>query len=129
MYLGDWRNSVKKIMTVDDSSSMRQMVGFTLKDAGYDVVEAVNGKDALEKIETMPVDMLLVDLNMPIMNGIDLIKNVRQNTAHRFVPIVMLTTESQELKKKEGKAAGATGWIVKPFKPEQLLAVVKKVLG
>lgn len=130
MFMGYRRNRVmKKIMTVDDSSSMRQMVGFTLKDAGYDVVEAVNGKDALDKIVGNSVDMMLVDLNMPIMNGIELIKNVRQNNAHKFVPIVMLTTESQDSKKKEGKAAGATGWIVKPFKPEQLLAVVKKVIG
>ncbi len=120
---------MKNVMTVDDSSSMRQMVGFTLKDAGYSVVEAVNGQDALEKLTMSPVDLLLVDLNMPIMNGIDLIKNVRQDSRHKFTPIVMLTTESQDTKKKEGKAAGATGWIVKPFKPEQLLAVVKKVIG
>ncbi len=122
-------NKIKSVMTVDDSSSMRQMVGFTLKDAGYSVVEAVNGQDALEKLTKSSVDLLLVDLNMPIMNGIDLIKNVRQDSHYKFTPIVMLTTESQDIKKKEGKAAGATGWIVKPFKPEQLLAVVKKVIG
>lgn len=121
--------TMKKIMTVDDSSSMRQMVGFTLKGAGYDVVEASNGKEALERMIGNSVDMLLVDLNMPVMDGIQLIREIRKNESHRFVPIVMLTTESQEIKKREGKEAGATGWIVKPFKPEQLVAVVKKVLG
>lgn len=115
------------IMTVDDSASVRQMVTFTLKNAGYDVIEAVDGKDALTKLKG-PVKMLITDLNMPNMDGISLIKEVRSNASYKFIPIVMLTTESQASKKQEGKAAGATGWIVKPFKPEQLLAVVKKVL-
>ncbi len=119
----------KMIMTVDDSSSIRQMVGFTLNEAGYDVMEAVDGKDALNKLNGNPVNMLITDLNMPNMDGINLIKNVRSNPATKFVPIIMLTTESQAAKKTEGKAAGATGWIVKPFRQEQLLAVVKKVLG
>ncbi len=119
----------KVIMTVDDSSSIRQMVGFTLNEAGYNVMEAVDGKDALNKLNGNPVNMLITDLNMPNMDGITLIKNVRSNSATRFVPIIMLTTESQAAKKMEGKAAGATGWIVKPFRQEQLLAVVKKVLG
>ncbi len=119
----------KTIMTVDDSASIRQMVSFTLKSAGYIVVEAVDGRDALNKIENTKVDLILADLNMPNMDGITLIKNVRSNPAYKFVPIVMLTTESQADKKQEGRAAGATGWIVKPFKPEQLVAVVKKVLG
>lgn len=117
----------KRIMTVDDSASVRQMVAFTLKGEGYDVVEAVDGKDALAKLSG-PIDMIVTDLNMPNMNGIDLIKNVRAQAQYKFIPIVMLTTESQAGKKQEGKAAGATGWIVKPFKPEQLIAVVKKVL-
>ncbi len=117
----------KRIMTVDDSASVRQMVSFTLKNAGYDVVEASDGKDALAKLSG-PVDMVITDLNMPNMDGITLIKNLRANAACKFIPIIMLTTESQAGKKQEGKEAGATGWIVKPFKPEQLLAVVQKVL-
>ncbi len=117
----------KRIMTVDDSSSVRQMVGFTLKDAGYEVIEAVDGKDALAKLAGS-VDMIITDLNMPNMDGIELIRQVRAIPSYKFVPIVMLTTESQAEKKQVGKEAGATGWIVKPFKPEQLLAVVKKVV-
>jgi len=116
-------------MTADDSASVRQMVSFTLKQRGYEVVEAVDGKDALQKLGAQKVDMLITDLNMPNLDGIGLIKGARALPACRFIPIVMLTTESQDARKQEGKAAGATGWIVKPFKPEQLLAVVKKVLG
>ncbi len=119
----------KLIMTADDSASVRQMVAFTLKQNGYEVVEAVDGQDALSKLSTKKVDMLLTDLNMPKMDGIGLIKGVRSGTLNKFIPIIMLTTESQDSKKSEGKSAGATGWIVKPFKPEQLIAVVKKVLG
>ena len=118
----------KKIMTVDDSASVRQMVSFTLKEAGYEVIEAVDGKDALEKLSS-PVDMIVTDLNMPNMDGMELIRQARAKDGFKFVPIIMLTTESQGEKKQEGKQAGATGWIVKPFKPDQLLAVVKKVLG
>lgn len=117
----------KRIMTVDDSSSVRQMVGFTLKDAGYEVVEAVDGRDALSKLSGK-LDMIITDLNMPNMDGIELIRQVRGLPEYKFVPIIMLTTESQAGKKQEGKEAGATGWIVKPFKPDQLLAVVKKVV-
>jgi two-component system chemotaxis response regulator CheY len=117
----------KTIMTVDDSASVRQMVGFTLKKEGYSVIEACDGKDALGKLKGA-VNMVITDLNMPNMDGIELIKNIRAQAAYKFIPIVMLTTESQATKKQEGKSAGATGWIVKPFTPEQLLAVVKKVL-
>lgn len=117
----------KTIMTVDDSASVRQMVAFTLKKEGYSVIEACDGKDALGKLKG-GVNMVITDLNMPNMDGIELIKNVRAQAAYKFIPIVMLTTESQATKKQEGKTAGATGWIVKPFTPEQLLAVVKKVL-
>jgi len=117
------------IMTVDDSASIRQMVSFTLKQAGYNVVEAVDGQDALDKLQTATVQMIITDLNMPNLNGIELIRAVRANPAHRFVPIVILTTESQAEIKQQGKEAGATGWIVKPFKPDQLLAVIRKVLG
>src|SRR6056297_2542250 len=117
----------KKIMTVDDFPSVRQMVSFTLQDAGYEVVEASDGQDALDKLQGQ-VDMIITDLNMPNMDGIELIKNVRRNADYKFIPIVMLTTESQDSKKKEGKEAGATGWIVKPFKPPQILGVVQKLL-
>jgi two-component system, chemotaxis family, chemotaxis protein CheY len=119
----------KLIMTVDDSASVRQMVSFTLRDAGYQVLEANDGQDALARLNGAPVNMVITDLNMPNLDGIGLIRALRAIAAYKFIPIVMLTTESQDTKKQEGKAAGATGWIVKPFKPEQLLAVVKKVLG
>lgn len=118
----------KRIMTVDDSATIRQMLNFTLSDAGFDVVEAVDGVDACSKLKDNPVNMVITDLNMPQMDGIELIREVRKDPANRFVPIIMLTTESQETKKQEGKAAGASGWIVKPFSPEQLLAVVRMVL-
>jgi two-component system, chemotaxis family, chemotaxis protein CheY len=119
----------KTILIVDDSTSVRQMVGFTLKGAGYDVVEACDGQDAVSKLNGRKIQMIITDLNMPNMDGIELVRHVRSDAAHKFVPIVLLTTESQAAKKQEGKAAGATGWIVKPFKPEQLVAVVKKLLG
>ena len=119
----------KVIMTADDSASVRQMVAFTLQQSGHEVVQAVDGQDALAKLAGQRVDMLITDLNMPNLDGIELIKGARALPACKFIPIVMLTTESQDARKQEGKAAGATGWIVKPFKPEQLLAVVKKVLG
>ena len=118
----------KTIMTVDDSATIRQMLNFTLTDAGFEVIEAVDGVDACTKLKDNPVNMVITDLNMPQMDGIELIREVRKDPANRFVPIIMLTTESQETKKQEGKAAGASGWIVKPFSPEQLLAVVKMVL-
>lgn len=118
----------KVIMTVDDSTSIRQMVGFTLKREGFEVVEAVDGKDAVSQLDSTTIDMMITDLNMPNMDGIELIKQVRNKPQYKFIPIVMLTTESQEDKKQAGKAAGATGWIVKPFKPDQLLTVIKKVL-
>ncbi len=116
------------ILTVDDSKSIRQMVSFTLQQNGYNVIEAEDGQDALNKL-TPEVKLVLSDLNMPNMDGIGLIKAIRANPASKFLPVVMLTTESQDGKKQEGRAAGATGWIVKPFNPDQLLGVVKKVLG
>ncbi len=118
----------KTIMAADDSASMRQMVSFTLEQQGYKVIEAVDGKDALAKLSGTKIDMLVTDLNMPNVDGFELIKQVRAKPECKFIPIIMLTTESQADKKQQGKAAGATGWIVKPFKPEQLVAVVKKVL-
>jgi two-component system chemotaxis response regulator CheY len=120
----------KRIMAVDDSASIRQLVSFTLKEAGYDVVEAVDGEDALMKLDGNPVHMMITDLNMPRLDGIGLIKKVREMSVYyKYMPIIMLTTEYHGEKKTEGKTVGATGWIVKPFKPEQLLAVVKKVMG
>jgi two-component system, chemotaxis family, chemotaxis protein CheY len=120
----------KRIMTVDDSATVRQMLSYTLEDAGYDILEAVDGVDALHKLTTGErVDMLITDLNMPNMDGIELIRSVRKNAANRFIPIIMLTTEAQESKRQEGKTAGASGWIVKPFKPQQVLAVVRMVLS
>ena len=119
----------KTIMTVDDSASVRQMVVFTLSQGGYEVIEAVDGRDGLTKLRGAKCDMIVTDLNMPVLDGIGMIREVRNDPTHRNVPIVMLTTESQEGRKQEGKTAGATGWIVKPFKPEQLLAVVKRVIG
>jgi two-component system, chemotaxis family, chemotaxis protein CheY len=118
----------KVIMTVDDSTSVRQMVGFTLKRAGFEVVEAVDGQDAVNHLTNATIDMVITDLNMPNMDGIELIRHVRAKPQYKFIPIIMLTTESQDDKKQAGKAAGATGWIVKPFKPDQLLAVINKVL-
>ena len=118
----------KVIMTVDDSPSITKVVTMTLKGAGYEVVDAGDGRQALTKIKTVKIDMLITDLNMPNMDGITLIKEVRKDEKYKWIPIIMLTTESQDSKKQEGKAAGASGWIVKPFTPEQLLAVVKKVL-
>jgi len=119
----------KTVMTVDDSASMRQMVSFTLRDAGYNVIEAKDGQDALVKLNGATVHMVVTDLYMPNLNGLELIKALRRIPASKFIPIILLTTESQIDKKQEGKSAGATGWIVKPFQPEQLLAVVKRVLG
>lgn len=117
------------ILVVDDSASMRQMVSFTLKGAGYDVLEAPDGAQAVQQAEGSQVDLVLSDVNMPVMDGITLVKELRAMNQYRFTPILMLTTESGNEKKAEGKTAGATGWIVKPFSPDQLLATVKKVVG
>lgn len=119
----------KTVLVVDDSVSMRQMVAFTLKQRQLAVVEGGNGKEGLERLKTSNVDLIITDLNMPEMDGITFIKHVRASAGpHKFVPILMLTTESQDTKKAEGKAAGATGWLVKPFVPEKLLQVVAKVM-
>jgi two-component system chemotaxis response regulator CheY len=118
----------KTILTVDDSATVRQMVTFTLKAAGYDVLEALDGQDALGKT-AQPLAMVITDLNMPRLDGIGLIHGLRAQPATKYVPIVVLTTESETAKKQAARAAGATAWIVKPFRPEQLLAVVHKVLG
>ena len=119
----------KRIMTVDDSASIRQMICFTLKEAGYEVVEASDGEDALTKLEGNHIHMMITDLNMPRLNGMELVQRMRAMPGYKYIPIIMLTTESAGEKKQQCKLAGATGWIVKPFKPEQLLAVVEKVMG
>jgi two-component system chemotaxis response regulator CheY len=119
----------KTVLSVDDSGSIRQMVSFTLKSAGYTVIEAVDGQDGLDKAKQKTVDLVLTDQNMPRMDGLTLIKSLRAMPAYRSVPILMLTTESGDAMKSQGKAAGATGWIVKPFDPQKLLEVVKKVIG
>jgi two-component system chemotaxis response regulator CheY len=118
----------KRILVVDDSASMRQMINFTLSNVGYDVVEAVDGLDALAKLDGHQVNLIIADINMPNMDGIELIRQVRTHGGHKFTPILVLTTESRVSIKEEGKAAGATGWIVKPFTQKQLLMVIEKVL-
>jgi two-component system, chemotaxis family, chemotaxis protein CheY len=119
----------KKVLAVDDSKTMRDMVSFTLKSVGFDVIEAEDGKDALNKLGSANVDVVITDLNMPHMDGFELIRNLRAQSTTKFTPILMLTTEGDDAKKAEGKNAGATGWIVKPFNPEKLVQVVNKVCG
>jgi two-component system chemotaxis response regulator CheY len=116
------------ILTADDSPSMRQMIAFTLENAGYQVIEAVDGMDALERLSKAAVQMLVTDLNMPNLDGIELIRRVRTLPQYKYIPIIMVTTESEDSRKQQGKAAGATGWIVKPFRAEQLVAVAKRFL-
>ena len=120
---------METILAVDDSASMRQMVVMTLKGAGYDVVEAVDGAAALQLAKSKSFNLVLTDVNMPKMDGITLTRELRALPAYKFTPILTLTTESATDKKQEGKAAGATGWLVKPFNPEQLISTVKRVLG
>jgi two-component system chemotaxis response regulator CheY len=119
----------KRILIVDDSVMVRQMVSFTLRDAGFEVEEAGNGQEALDQLSVSQVDLIVTDLNMPVMDGIALIANARKLASCKFIPIIMLTTESQPEMKLKGKEAGATGWMVKPFDPPKLLGVIAKVLG
>jgi two-component system chemotaxis response regulator CheY len=123
-----WGRAMRRILTVDDSASIRQMVSFTLTKAGYEVAEAVDGRDGLEKTGRQKFDLVVTDLNMPRMDGIEMIAAVRKVAGYAFTPILMLTTESQAEKKDAGRKAGATGWIVKPFNAEQLVAVVQKLV-
>ncbi|MCW8884646.1 MAG: response regulator [Motiliproteus sp.] len=117
------------ILAVDDSPTLRQMVSMTLKDAGHTVVEAKNGQEGLSAAQRQGVDLVLTDINMPIMDGITLTQELRKLSNYRFTPILILTTESSTDMKQKGKAAGATGWLVKPFNPDKLLTTVKRVLG
>lgn len=128
-YCKEIKHMSRTILAVDDSASIRMMLSFTLRENGYRVIEARDGREGLAKLKGEEVDMVITDLNMPEMDGIGLIKGVRENPSSRFTPVIMLTTESQDQRKQEARAAGATGWITKPFRPEQLLAVVKKVIG
>jgi two-component system chemotaxis response regulator CheY len=116
------------ILAVDDSASMRQMVSFTLRSSGYDVIEAIDGQDALDKIGDRHVDLVLTDQNMPRMDGLTLIRELRCVDRFKRTPILMLTTESSDEMKQAGRAAGATGWMVKPFDPQRLLEIISKVL-
>lgn len=120
---------MKRILAVDDSASIRAMVSFTLKTAGYEVVEAVDGLDALNKARTKMMNLVLTDQNMPNMDGLTLVRSLRLLPTYHNVPILILTTESGADMKAKGKAAGATGWLVKPFDPERLVDVVRKVIG
>lgn len=118
----------KTALVVDDSTSMRQMVSFTLKESGFEVIQAGNGQEALTNVAGKSVNLVVTDLNMPVMDGMSLIRELRTKPEFKFTPILMLTTESQGTKKQEGREAGATGWIVKPFNPVQLMQVVGKVV-
>jgi two-component system chemotaxis response regulator CheY len=116
------------ILAVDDSSSLRQMVAFTLKSSGFDVIEAVDGQDAIDKLNGRAVDLVLTDQNMPRMDGLTLVRHLRTLPHFKSTPILILTTESSDEMKQAGRAAGATGWMVKPFDPRKLIEVIRKVL-
>jgi two-component system chemotaxis response regulator CheY len=118
----------KTIMIIDDSMSLRQVVGIALTGAGYEVLEACDGQDALGKLDGRKIHLMICDVNMPNLDGIGFLKALRGNASYRFTPVIMLTTEAGEDKKKEGQAAGARAWVVKPFKPEQLLLAVSKLI-
>lgn len=119
----------KTILIVDDSASIRQVVGITLKGAGYSVIEAVDGKDALTKLDGQKINLVISDVNMPNMDGISFLKELKQKASYKFTPVIMLTTEGAEAKKREGQAAGAKAWVVKPFKPEQMLQAVSMLIS
>jgi two-component system chemotaxis response regulator CheY len=118
----------KTILVVDDSASVRQVVGIALRGAGYDVIEGVDGSDALKKLDGQKIHLIISDVNMPNMDGITFVKEAKKLAAYKFTPIIMLTTESNETKKREGQAAGAKAWVVKPFQPAQMLAAVSKLI-
>ncbi|RFC36244.1 MAG: two-component system, chemotaxis family, response regulator CheY [Candidatus Nitrotoga sp. LAW] len=118
----------KAILIVDDSASVRQVVSIALKGAGYDVIEGCDGKDALTKLNGQKIHLIISDVNMPNMDGITFVKEVKKMANYKFTPIIMLTTESQEGKKQEGQAAGAKAWVVKPFQPAQMLTAVAKLI-
>ncbi len=119
----------KTILIVDDSVSLRQVVAMTLKGEGYDVIEGCDGKDALTKLDGRKIHLIVSDLNMPNMDGLTFVKQVKLNASYKFVPIIMLTTETDEGLKAQGKEAGLKAWMVKPFKPEQMLSAVTKLVA
>jgi two-component system, chemotaxis family, chemotaxis protein CheY len=119
----------KTALVVDDSVTMREMVTYTLKEAGFEPLQGTNGQEGLDQLTGQPVDLIITDLNMPVMDGLTFINSVRAKEEYKFTPILMLTTESQQEMKEKGKAAGATGWLVKPFNPEMLLKVIAKVVA
>ncbi|MBA4373964.1 MAG: two-component system response regulator [Thermodesulfovibrio sp.] len=118
----------KTILVVDDAGVMRQMNALTLKKEGFEVIEAVDGKDALLKMDGKQIDLVVTDINMPEMDGIELIRHLRGSSEHRFIPIIVLSTISQEAKVQEGKEAGASGWIFKPYKPHELMGAIRKFI-
>jgi len=118
----------KTILIVDDSASIRQVVGLTLKGAGYEVIDAVDGKDALTKLDGRKINLIISDVNMPNMDGIAFVKEMKTKPAYKFTPVIMLTTEGSETKKRDGQAAGAKAWVVKPFQPAQMLDAVSKLI-
>jgi two-component system, chemotaxis family, chemotaxis protein CheY len=118
----------KRLLIVDDSASLRQVVSMTLKAAGYEVVEACDGKDALAKLDGQKLNLIISDVNMPNMDGLTFLKEVKKHPAYRFTPIVMLTTETEQGKRDQARAAGAKGWVVKPFQPQQMLDAVSKLV-
>ena len=118
----------KTIMIVDDSPSLRQVVSIALKGAGYDVIDAFDGKDAISKLDGRKINLIISDVNMPVMSGIDMVKEIKQMAQYKFTPIIMLTTESEDSKKQAGKEAGVKAWVVKPFKPDQMLDAVSKLI-
>lgn len=119
----------QRVLIIDDSNSMRQMIRFTLEEEGYQVEEAVNGLDGTGKLDAFKPELIITDIHMPEMNGIEFIEKTRQNDSFKFTPIIVLTTESEKAMQDKGKKAGATAWLVKPFTPEVLLETVKKVAG
>lgn len=119
----------KSILVVDDSASIRQVVGIALKSQGYDVLEACDGKDALGKLSGQKIHLVISDVNMPNMDGITFVKELKKLPAYKFTPVIMLTTESQESRKQEGQTAGARAWVVKPFQPAQMMAAVAKLIA
>jgi two-component system chemotaxis response regulator CheY len=118
----------KTILIVDDSASLRQVVSIALKGAGFDVIEAGDGKVALTKLDGRKIHLVISDVNMPNMDGITFVQELKKLPAYKFTPVIMLTTETQEAKKREGQAAGAKAWVVKPFQPSQMLAAVSKLV-
>ncbi|WP_368204502.1 response regulator [Aeromonas sp. s5] len=118
----------KTVLIVDDSATIRQVVGMTLKGAGYEVMEASDGKDALKKLDGKKINLIISDVNMPNMDGISFVKEAKKLASYKFTPVIMLTTESQDSKKQEGQTAGAKAWVVKPFQPDQMLAAVAKLI-